>query len=159
MKTNALQYLLLAGAVSLAGCDTGPKGAVGFSLPDGDVEAGRANYVTFQCHVCHTTDSVPQLESDRPASISVTLGGETTKIKTYGELVTSIINPSHKITRRTSPDMANPGGESKMVSFNDFMTVTQLIDLVAFVQSNYTLSPYNQSNYPVYWIPERNQEK
>ena len=159
MKNISLQYLLMAGALALAGCDTGPKGAVGFSLPDGDVVAGKANYVAFQCHACHATDSVPQLESGGAESVSVPLGGETTRIKSYGELVTSIINPSHKIARRTSPDMANPEGESKMVSFNDFMTVTQLIDLVAFVQSNYSLSAYSQSNYPIYWIPERDEKE
>jgi sulfur-oxidizing protein SoxX len=159
MKNISLQYLLMVGALALAGCDTGPKGAVGFTLPDGDVAAGKANYAAFQCHVCHSTDSVPQLESDGAGTISVPLGGETTRIKSYGELVTSIINPSHKIARRTSPDMANASGESKMVSYNDFMTVTQLIDLVAFVQSSYSLSAYSQSNYPIYWIPERNQKE
>ena len=159
MKSTALQYLLIAGALALTGCDTGPKGAVGFTLPDGDVAAGKANYIAFQCHACHATDSVPQLEGSGPTAISVPLGGETTRIKSYGELVTSIINPSHKITRRTSPDMADASGESKMVSFNDFMTVTQMIDLVAFVQSNYSLSPYSRSNYPIYWIPERDEKE
>jgi sulfur-oxidizing protein SoxX len=159
MKNISLQYLLMVGALALAGCDTGPKGAVGFTLPDGDVAAGKANYAAFQCHGCHSTDSVPQLESGGAGTISVPLGGETTRIKSYGELVTSIINPSHKIARRTSPDMANASGESKMVSYNDFMTVTQLIDLVAFVQSSYSLSAYSQSNYPIYWIPERNQKE
>ena len=55
--------------------------------------------------------------------------------------------------------MADASGASKMITFNDVMTVTQLIDLVAFVQSNYTLSPYKHSNYPVYWIPEPVQKK
>ena len=149
--------LLLLGAMSLTGCDTGPKGSVGFTLPDGDVEQGKANYVTFGCNGCHTTETVSQLEG--ADAISVPLGGETTRIKSYGELVTSIINPSHRVARRKSPDMADPEGESKMVTFNDVMTVTQLIDLVAFVQSNYTLSPYKHSNYPVYWIPEPGQKK
>ena len=45
-------------------------------------------------------------------------------------------------------------GESRMVVYNDVMTVTQLIDLVAFVQSSYVLAPYNPSHYPVYWVPE-----
>jgi hypothetical protein len=45
-----------------------------------------------------------------------------------------------------------------MVSYNDVMTVAQLIDLVAFVQSNYELSPYSRTNYPVYWVPEPAQK-
>ena len=100
------------------------------------------------------TDQVPQLDTGGSAAISVTLGGETSHIKTYGELVTSVINPSHRVSRRQSADMATLSGESRMINLNDVMTVTQLIDLVAFVQSSYTLSPFSGSKYPVYWIPE-----
>lgn len=146
--------LLILGAISLAGCDTGPKGSIGFTLPDGDVERGKAAYIEYQCNTCHVNEQVPQLDTGAPAAISVTLGGETTRIKSYGELVTSVINPSHKVARRGSDDMAGDGGESKMITYNDVMTVTQLIDLVAFVQSSYELSPYSQTNYPVYWVPE-----
>ena len=138
----------------LSACDTGPKGSVGFTLPDGDVEQGKANYIALKCNSCHVNDQVPQLDTGEPATISVTLGGETTRIKTYGELVTSVINPSHRVSRRHSLDLATPSGSSRMINLNDVMTVTQLIDLVAFVQSSYTLSPFSGSKYPVYWIPE-----
>ena len=149
-----LRILTVLGALSLAACDTGPKGSVGFTLPDGDVEQGKANYISFQCNACHVSEAVPQLETDGEPAIAVRLGGETTRIKSYGELVTSVINPSHRVARRKSADMADESGQSKMVSYNDVMTITQLVDLVAFVQSNYTLSPYSSSKYPVYWIPE-----
>ena len=138
----------------LSACDTGPKGSVGFTLPDGDVEQGKANYIALKCNSCHVNDQVPQLDTGEPATISVTLGGETTRIKTYGELVTSVINPSHRVSRRQSLDMATQSGSSRMINLNDVMTVTQLIDLVAFVQSSYTLSAFSGSKYPVYWIPE-----
>jgi len=152
---NKIIGLLLATAMlGLTACDTGPKGSLGFSLPDGNAEKGKANYVSFQCHSCHDSNQVPQLKAHGSAAVSVPLGGETTRIKSYGELVTSIINPSHKIVRRKSPDMTTELGESRMVVYNDVMTVTQLIDLVAFVQSSYTLAPYKPSNYPVYWVPE-----
>ena len=144
----------VAATLLVAACDSGPTGSMGFTLPDGDVEQGKINYIAFKCNSCHVTDEVPQLSIGDAATISVTLGGETTRIKTYGELVTSVINPSHRVARRNSPDMADAEGHSKMVSFNDVMTVTQLIDLVAFVQSSYTLSPYSSSKYPVYWVPE-----
>jgi hypothetical protein len=150
--------LLILGTIGLVGCDTGPKGSIGFSLPDGDVERGKAAYIEFQCNACHVNEQVPQLDTGATAAISVTLGGETTRIKSYGELVTSVINPSHKVARRGSADMADESGASKMVSYNDVMTVAQLIDLVAFVQSNYELSPYSRTNYPVYWVPEPAQK-
>jgi sulfur-oxidizing protein SoxX len=151
--------LVVLGALVLSGCDTGPKGSIGFTLPDGDVERGKATYVKFGCNACHVTEQIPQLESGEPAAISVLLGGETTRIKSYGELVTSIINPSHRVSRRKSGDLADASGASKMITYNDVMTVSQLIDLVAFVQSNYTLTPYKNTPYPVYWIPEPSQKK
>ena len=154
MKNIISPALIVVSALFLAACDSGPSGSMGFTLPDGNVERGKANYVKFKCNTCHENDEVPQLKNGNAASISVTLGGETTRIKTYGELVTSIINPSHRVARRKSPDMADTSGNSKMVNFNDVMTVSQLIDLVAFVQSNYTLSPFSASKYPVYWIPD-----
>jgi len=122
------KVLIALSTVGLMACDTGPTGSAGFTLPDGNVEQGKANYIAFQCNSCHVTSEVPQLESSGAIAISVTLGGETTRIKTYGELVTSVINPSHKVARRRSGDMADAGGNSKMVSFNDVMTVTEMID-------------------------------
>ena len=89
--------LLAAGVLALAACDTGPKGSVGFTLPDGDSEKGKAHYVKFQCHSCHDSELVPHLQTDGEPALSVPLGGETTRIKSYGELVTSIINPSHRV--------------------------------------------------------------
>ena len=41
-------------------------------------------------------------------------------------------------------------GESKMKNYNDVLTVKQLIDLVAFLQSRYELQPYEPTDYPVY---------
>ena len=151
------RVLLLVATVGLVACDSGPSGSLGFTLPDGNAEQGKANYIDFGCNSCHVNKEVPQLDTQDAAAISVTIGGETTRIKTYGELVTSVINPSHRVARRKSGDMADDGGESKMVTFNDVMTVTELIDLVAFVQSQYSLSPYSNSNYPIYWIPEGNK--
>ena len=146
--------LLVVTSMALVACDSGPAGSMGFTLPDGNVEQGKANYVEFGCNSCHVNSEVPQMDTGDTAAISVTLGGETTRIKTYGELVTSVINPSHRVARRKSGDMADEGGKSKMITYNDVMTVTELIDLVAFVQSQYTLSPYSNSNYPIYWIPD-----
>ena len=153
MKTIT-QIAMVVAAVFLAACDPGPKSSAGFTLPDGDAEQGKTNYIKFRCNLCHDSEAVPQLESEDAPEISVTLGGETTRIRTYGELVTSIINPSHRVARRSSPELADEGGQSRMLNYNDVMTVTEMIDLVAFVQSSYRLSPYKPSAYPVYWIPE-----
>jgi hypothetical protein len=53
--------------------------------------------------------------------------------------VTSIINPSHEISRPYPREQGAEGDVSKMENFNDRMSVTQLIDLTAFLQSKYKL--------------------
>jgi sulfur-oxidizing protein SoxX len=82
---------------------------------------------------------------------NVTLGGKTTWVKTYGELVTAIANPSHRLTRRYPADEVAVEGESLMALayLNDVMTLQQLIDLVAFLQSTYEVVP--PPIEPYYW--------
>ncbi len=142
---------LLIPLLMLAGCDSGPKSPRGFSLPEGDPGAGQQVFVELQCNACHQMAGIEQLagEEGKP-KISVKLGGKVSKIKTYGELVTSIINPSHRLVKGYPADEIQNGGESKMRNYNDVMTVTQLIDLVAFLQSKYDLLIYDPTRYRSY---------
>ena len=97
MKTM-LRLLLVTGTlVIIAACSPGPQSGRGFALPEGDPETGRQAFVDLQCHACHTIDGVELPEIGIAAPVSVRLGGATTRVKTYGDLVTSIINPSHKL--------------------------------------------------------------
>jgi len=144
--------LLMTVAVSVtSGCATPPKSGKGFTLPVGDAQAGKANYVGLQCNACHRIDGVDQIAtgSEEP-DLSIALGGEVTRIETYGELVTSIINPSHRLAKGYPVEAVSVDGKSKMKNYNDAMTVTQLTDLVAFVQSKYKLLDYELTDYPIY---------
>ncbi len=84
----------------------------------------------------------------------VVLGGKVIRVKTYGELVTSIINPSHRISpqfaARSDPSL---GEESPMpaAKLNQVMTVQQLVDLVAYLQPAYEVLPPPTSPYPNYY--------
>jgi hypothetical protein len=73
----------------------------------------------------------------------VTLGGQTVRVKTYGDLVTSIVNPSHRLARGYAASEVSRNGESLMAAarLNDVITVQQLIDVVAFLQDEYELVP------------------
>ena len=148
----ALEFVVLLFLVAvIVGCDGGPKSGKGFTLPEGDAERGQATFVALNCHACHTVSGVelPELKGER--EVNVALGGEVTKIKTYGELVTSIINPSHRLAKGyLLEEIANEEGESKMKNYNEVMTVEQLIDLVAFLQSHYELKEYEPTDYPTY---------
>ncbi len=144
-------YVSLATAVvlgSLVACDSGPRSPIGFRLPEGDVEQGRAAFVELHCNSCHTVDGVelpPPVVIPTP-SASVVLGGQVFEIRTDGYLVTSIINPSHKLVRGFKEEQITTStGESRMPDYSEIMIIQQLIDRVAFLQSRYTVIPPPQS--------------
>lgn len=131
---------LAAGSV-LIGCDNEGHG---FALPPGNVEQGEAAFVELQCNRCHSVkDSVQRMQEGAHPQIYIQLGGEKTRVTTYGELVTSIINPSHRLARGMDPRHVNSEGESKMPRYNDVMTVQQLVDLTKFLSRKYSV-----------WTPE-----
>ena len=136
---------------SAIGCGGGPKSSKGFSLPDGDKGRGKEAFVRFFCYDCHSVAGFELPEPTEPDQVVVKLGGEVPRIKTYGELVTSIINPSHRLATGYSKSLVSDEGESKMKNYNDVMSVSELIDLVAFLQSHYELEPYEPSKYPPYY--------
>jgi hypothetical protein len=137
--------------IGLISCDLGPESPRGFSLPQGNIEDGKRVLIMYQCLACHRLNGLepPADLVDNP-DISVLLGGESVKIKTYADLLTSVINPSHKFARGYKLDDVQIDRVSKMTNYNDVMTVTELINLVTFLQSNYALIPYKGSNYQHY---------
>ena len=136
MNTN-LMVAMAVTVIAIVGCVPGPKSEKGFRLPDGDAKKGKATFVALKCHACHRVEGVELPAFDSKAPAVVKLGGEVSHIKTYGELVTSIINPSHQLAKDYSGELVSRDGKSLMTNFNDTMTVTQMIDLVAFLQTHY----------------------
>jgi sulfur-oxidizing protein SoxX len=131
----------------LSACGSDPRSPWGFRLPDGDADKGQVLFVELQCNTCHT---IAGLEIDAPAEagpVAVVLGGPVARVKTYGDLVSSIINPSHKLIRSYPKDEISDDGESLMVVYNETMTVQQLIDLVAFLQQQYKVAAPQYSYY------------
>ncbi len=142
--------LLVAAVLALGtGCG-GPKSGTGFTLPDGNVDRGQATFVKLQCHACHSVSGVELPKPGEAREPLIKLGGEVVRISTYGELVTSIINPSHKLAIGFAKDEVAQDGVSQMRNYNDVMTVAELIDLVAFLQSQYKLKPIEPTLYPHY---------
>jgi hypothetical protein len=85
--------------------------------------------------------------------VTVQLGGEVKRRKDYGNLVTAIINPSHRLAMGYDASMVANEGKSRMTVDNDVMTVSQLVDIVAFLQSYYELQPYEPTPYRDYYLP------
>ena len=116
----------------------------GFVLPAGDAQKGQQLFSDLHCNDCHSIgDKVLWVGSKDPGMPHVPLGGAVKKSKSYHELVTSIVHPSHKIASVYDDwqEIRLPGNRSKMeaYSYNQVMTVQELIDLVAFLQDEYKM--------------------
>lgn len=149
MKRNRWLVLLFALVAIVSGCDEEKAMSErGFRLPDGDAEAGRETFLYMHCNQCHTIrgEKLPEIPGFEPY---VELGGSVTRVKTYGELVTAIINPSHKLAGGYPNDLVAENGKSKMYVYNGFMTVQELTDLVMFLQPYYDVVP-PEFQYRVY---------
>ncbi|MEM8771343.1 MAG: cytochrome C [Pseudomonadota bacterium] len=153
MISQVSRLLLLVLAAAIAACDGGPESGCDFTLPEGDIDAGEAAFVRFQCNDCHAVDGRDDLRENIDPVMTVALGGKTTRIQTYGQLVTSVINPSHKISQKYSAEPVAIVGVSRMRNYNDVMTVSEMSDIVAFLQEQYELEPFRPTTYQGYSIP------
>ncbi|WP_158969177.1 c-type cytochrome [Paraglaciecola sp. L3A3] len=137
----------------LGACRYSPDSPIGFSLPKGDLLQGEKVFIHYQCQACHVLDGYEDKALVKEFDTPIPLGGTTSTIKTYAQLVTSVINPSHKLAHRNNSikeKLTNDDGRSKMRVFNDVMTVQELIDLVTFLQPKYQVKPVNYTTYGVY---------
>lgn len=142
--------VILAALASMSGCEADRMSERGFSLPQGNAMAGREAFVYMHCHECHTVvdEQFPAVAMADPPFVE--LGGKVTRVKTYGELVTAIINPSHKLAQGYPAEQVTSDGEqSRMPVYNGYMTVQELIDIVAFLQPHYDVF-VPQYEYRVY---------
>ena len=122
-------------AMAILGCEIGAKSGAGLRLPNGDIAKGRQAFEELGCIQCHRVGvRSPSKDDDL-----IVLGGKVAHIETHGELVTSITNPSHGISRRYPAEDVTEGNRSKMLDFNARMTVEELIDITAYLQSKYEL--------------------
>ena len=134
--------LVLGVSVLVAGCASATL--FGFPADQGDIAAGRQAFIDHRCHQCHTIagETMPPLAgADRPI---LELGGATSIVRSYADLTTSIINPNHAISERYRDQQLLLNTEipleSPMPRPNlNTMSVRQLIDIVAFLDSKYHL--------------------
>jgi len=150
MNKSIILLPLFVLALSLQGCFPGPESPKGFSLPKGDAVEGEKVLMKYQCLACHHLEGIDYETLNKELQPPVILGGASTRVKTYADLVTSIINPSHKLARNYHLSLIQQGGVSKMPIFNDVMTVTELVDLVTFLQPKYNVKPYQYTHYGHY---------
>ena len=147
----ATRRIAMLGLVAcLAGCAGEYEG---FTLPPGDAERGQAAFVAFRCYDCHRVNGVELPAGEESDQAVVELGGEVDRVRKYGDLVTAIVNPSHRLAQGYTPDLVARDGKSRMTVYNDVMTVSQLIDIVTFLQAHYKVREYEPTPYPNYYGP------
>jgi len=142
--TNVL--LILPFVAAGVGCSTARDTAKGFRLAGtGDTGRGRAAFLEFGCNNCH---EVKGTYLPKPAVQPIMLGGSVMAEPSDGYLVTAIINPAYHAARYPAAN-ATQGGHPRMPEFASRMTVQQLTDIVAYLQSRYSLRPVQPpSEYP-----------
>ena len=150
MLPKITTLLVLAALTALTGCEADRMSEKGFSLPEGNALSGKEAFVYMHCHECHKIagEELPTLAMADPPYVE--LGGQVTRVKTYGELVTAIINPSHKLAQGYPVELVTNDGASKMPLYNGYMTVQELIDIVAYLQPHYDVyvPQYEYRIYP-----------
>lgn len=127
---------MVAGAAALLACAS-EANRRGIHLPEGDAAKGREAFVELRCNACHEIEGF-DFPTPIVAATRVKLRGPTAGGKTYGDLVTSIANPAHRIAPGYPPDAVAVDGVPLMslIRLNEVMTVQQLVDLVAFLQGS-----------------------
>jgi mono/diheme cytochrome c family protein len=132
---------LAAAVAGLSGCAYTP--VFGFPIEQGNIADGRQAFVDHRCHQCHSIagERLPPLAgADDPL---LELGGQTIYVKSFADIMTSVINPDHRISERYRDQLLRQGiipVDTPMPAPHiDTMTVRQLIDIVAFLDSKYEL--------------------
>jgi hypothetical protein len=154
-KTGPVLICLASALFAFTSCRPSAKSGRGLALPEGDISQGQAAFVKLECNQCHTVKDVDLPAYVGETTVMLELGGEVLTVKTYGDLVTSIINQDHVISPEyisQLQDASGPVNESPMPDLTKEMTVSELIDLVAFLHSRYKLKPkpnyYDYQMYP-----------
>lgn len=132
---------------TLAAC--APNTAFLVTFPVGNRERGREAFIALECHACHRIADATLPVHPSPSTLLVALGGHTPRIETYGDIITAIVNPSHRVARSYRA-VAGRSERSPMAAqfLNEVMTTQQLVDIAAFLHDEYDYIPPPP---PPYW--------
>ena len=101
-----------------------------FTLPPGDIVEGRKTFVKFDCFSCHEVkgDKFPKPQGEAVGP-ELSQMGAMHPLEYFAE---SVMHPSAEVSPKK---YLAPDGTSKMPSFNEYMTVLELINLSAYMSS------------------------
>lgn len=109
-----------------------PAKAGALALPPGDAQVGRLVFLRMQCNHCHMVTGKQAEKISMPVTTTPAplLNSDLGKMD-QGRLVTALLNPSHDMPKTLRKD----GKLSPMGDYTRALSVRDLIDLVAFLQS------------------------
>jgi hypothetical protein len=105
-----------------------PKGWT-FTLPEGDPKSGKTVFMDMKCYACHAMEIPGEKLVSRSKGAGPDLTAYTALPKEY--LAESIIR-AHTIV--AAPGYTVKEGRAAMGEYNHFLTVQEVIDLVAFLK-------------------------
>jgi hypothetical protein len=154
MLTKALSGITMLVALSVGACTQSDPQMVRLLLPEGDAAAGKQAFMDLGCTTCHTVrgaEALPPPKVETSFELGPTLSGLS-----RGGIATQVVAPRHVNVEATDlwtdwePGQRvwlGPGQDveenkeaelrrtSRMIDYGAVMTVKQLSDLVAFLQS------------------------
>jgi hypothetical protein len=155
MICKSIPVLAILVAFCCGACGPSDPAMVRMLLPEGDAAAGKQAFMDLGCPVCHTVTGVEGLPVPAVLEASFELG-PTLGGLSRGGLATSMIVPTHVNAQATElwtdweegqrvwlgpgqvvtrHEEAQLKGVSRMSNYTTVMTVKQLSDLVAFLES------------------------
>lgn len=129
MRQAVLAFVLLLASPAFAAEPQVPAGWE-FQLPAGDAATGRKVYEQLECFACHKLSGfqVPQGRATGDAGPDLTGYGKLPA----NYLAESILKAHSAVA---APGYVMKDGKAGMGNYNHFLTVQELIDLVAFLRS------------------------
>ncbi len=107
--------------------------------PHGDIARGKQAFKDLGCYACHKVEGIADFSSPHASPpVNVTLGGTHTAQRTIPELFTSIVNPEHELAPgHDKKEVCSVGDCTRMGNYAWTMTVSQLVDAIAFLESTH----------------------
>lgn len=116
------------------------NGASRTVVPPGKSESGAAVFVTKGCHQCHSAGSTKLPSVDLAPRLVIELGGDVHSGWTRDDYARAIMDPAHLVSEDYKVAMIRLGDHFKaenspMPTFADVLRVSELVDLVTFLDS------------------------
>lgn len=140
MPSRPTLILAAASMLSLAACEREPQPVDVFVPPTGDAARGKEVFVKYQCYGCHTIPDVDLPQRQTEPALLLALGVRMHRVASYGDLLTAVLYPDHIVSPKFVSALKAAGEDPATAQMPDFtreMTVSELIDVVEFLDEQY----------------------